>query len=111
MKQVVAYIRSEQLPAVKRALADAEIHQFTAVSALGTAPNTERQMFRGVEREISLTRRVRVMVAVPDTLLETCIAAITQGAKESGGWGIIFVTELLDVINITTGERGSAALH
>lgn len=111
MKQVVAYIRSEQLPSVKRALADADIHQFTAISALGTAPKTERQIFRGVEREINLTRRVRVMVAVPDDLLDTCTAAITRGAEESGGWGIIFVTELHDVINITTGERGPAALH
>ena len=111
MKQVVAYIRSEQLPAVKQALADAEIHQFTAVSALGTAPKGERQIFRGVEREISLTRRVRVMLAVPDDLLDTCTAAITHGAKESGGWGIIFVTEILEVINITTGERGPTALH
>ena len=111
MKQVVAYIRSEQLPAVKRALADAEIHQFIAISALGTAPKTERHMFRGVEKEISLTRRVQMTLAVPDALLDTCTAAITRGAEESGGWGIIFVSEIVDVINVTTGERGPEGLY
>lgn len=111
MKQVVAYIRSEQLPAVKRALADAEIHQFIAISALGTAPKTERHMVRGVEREITLTRRVQLTLVVPDALLDTCTAALTHGCEESGGWGIIFVSEIVDVINVTTGERGPQALH
>ena len=111
MKQVVAYIRSEQLPAVKQALADAEIHQFIAISALGTAPKTERHMVRGVEKQITLTRRVQMTLAVPDALLDTCTAAVTHGCEESGGWGIIFVTDILDVINVTTGETGSEALH
>ena len=111
MKQVVAYIRSEQLPAVKQSLADAEIHQFIAISALGTAPKTERHMVRGVERQINLTRRVQMTLVVPDELLDTCTAAITRGAEESGGWGIMFVSEIVDVINVTTGERGPTALH
>ena len=111
MKQVVAYIRSEQLPSVKRALADADIHQFIAISALGTAPKTEHHIFRGIEREITLTRRVQVTVAVPDPQLDACTAAITHGCEESGGWGIIFVSELLDVINVTSGECGPQALR
>jgi nitrogen regulatory protein PII len=110
MKLVTALIRSEQLPSVKQALFDVQIRHLTATSVLGTAPKSEQQMYRGVAREVSLFRRVRVEVAVNDEQLETAIEAITAGAKEAGGWGRIFVTELQDVITIWTGERGPRAI-
>jgi glutamine synthetase len=97
MKQVVVYLRPEQLPAVKQALYDAEIRHLTAISVLGTAPKSEQQMYRGVEREVELFRRMRVEVNVQDAMLETTIDAISRGAMESGGFGKIFVTELHDV--------------
>ena len=110
MKQVVVYLRPEQLPAVKQALYEAEIRHLTAISVLGTAPKTEQQMYRGVEREVELFRRVRVEVNVQDAMLETTIDAISRGAMESGGFGKIFITELHDVVKIWTGERGTRAL-
>jgi len=110
MKQVVVYLRPEQLPAVKQALYEAEIRHLTAISVLGTAPKTEQQMYRGVEREVELFRRVRVEVFVQDAMLETTIDAISRGAMESGGFGKIFITELHDVVKIWTGERGTQAL-
>ena len=106
MKLVTALIRSEQLPAVKQALFDVQTRHLTATSVLGTAPKSEQQMYRGVAREVSLLRRVRIEVAVNDEQLETAIEAICAGAKESGVWGRIFVTELHDAITIWTGERG-----
>ena len=48
MKMITALIRSEQLPAVKQALFDAQIIHLTATSVLGTAPKSEQQMYRGV---------------------------------------------------------------
>jgi nitrogen regulatory protein PII len=110
MKQVVVYLRPEQLPAVKQALYEAEIRHLTAISVLGTAPKTEQQMYRGVEREVELFRRMRVEVNVQDAMLETTIDAISRGAMESGGFGKIFITELHDVVKIWTGERGTRAL-
>jgi nitrogen regulatory protein PII len=110
MKQVVVYLRPEQLPAVKQALYDAEIRHLTAISVLGTAPKTEQRMYRGVEREVELFRRMRVEVNVQDAMLETTIDAISRGAMASGGFGKIFVTELHDVVKIWTGERGTRAL-
>jgi nitrogen regulatory protein PII len=110
MKQVVVYLRPEQLPAVKQALYDAEIRHLTAISVLGTAPKTEQLMYRGVEREVELFRRMRVEVNVQDAMLESTIDAISRGAMASGGFGKIFVTELHDVVKIWTGERGTRAL-
>ena len=110
MKLVIAVIRPEQLPAVKQALFDAEIRKLTATTVMGTAPRTEQQMYRGVLREVSLFRRVRLEVAANDSEVETAIEAITRGARETGGWGRIMVQPLDDVVTIWTGERGPRAL-
>lgn len=110
MKMITVILRPEQLPAVKQALFDADMRHMTAIPVLGTAPKTEQQMFRGVRREVELCKRVRVEIAVHDAKLESTIEAVSRGAKESGGFGKIFVTEIDDVIKIWTGERGKDAL-
>ena len=111
MKLVVAVIRPEQLPAVKQALFDAQIRHMTASTVQGTGTRTEQRMYRGVSKEVSLFRRIRLEVAVNDDRLESAVQAIADGARESGGWGHVFVTELIDVMTMWTGERGPRALH
>ena len=111
MKMIVALIKPEQLPAVKQALFDAEIRHMTATSVMGTAPRTEQQMFRGVKKEVSLLKRVRLELALNDANLERAMEAISRGAMESGGSGKVFVTELVDVMTVWTGERGTRALY
>ena len=110
MKMITVVLRPEQLPSVKRALFGADMRHMTATLVLGTAPETEQQMFRGVRHEVELCKRVRVEVAVKDAKLKSTIEAISQGAKESGGFGKIFVTDISDVITIWTGDRGDDAL-
>ena len=90
MKMIVALLRSEQLPFVKQALFDLGIRQFTAMTAMGTAPKTEQQKYRGVKREVSLFQRVRVELVLNDDQVDPAVEAITAGGKESGGWGRIF---------------------
>ena len=77
---------------------------------MGTAPQTEQQMYRGVQREVSLFPRIRVELAVNDSEVETAIDAISRGAHETGGWGRIMVQPLDDVVTIWTGVRGPRAL-
>ena len=110
MKMIMVVLRPEQLPSVKRALFDADMRHMTATPVLGTTPETEQQMFRGVRHEVELCKRVRVEVAVKDAMLKSTIEAITQGAKESGGFGKLFITDIHDVITIWTGNRGDEAL-
>jgi nitrogen regulatory protein PII len=110
MKLVIAILRPEQLPAVKQSLFDVQIRHLTATTVMGTAPQSEQQMYRGVQREVSLFRRVEVKVAVNESEVETAIEAISTGARETGGWGRIMVQPLDDVVTIWTGIRGSRAL-
>jgi nitrogen regulatory protein P-II 1 len=109
MKLVIAYIRPEQLPAVKQALFDAQIRHFTAMMVVGTTNKTEQRMYRGEAREVSLFKRVRLELAVKEAHVETAIKAISDGAMNSGGWGRILVSELYDNVKIWTGERGDLA--
>lgn len=110
MKLVYALIRPEQLPAVKHALFEAQIQRLTAMNVLGTAPMAEQQMFRGIEKKVELFQRVRVEVAVNDSMVEKAIDAISRGAMESGGHGRIFVIDLHDAVTIWTGLRGPKAI-
>ncbi len=110
MKLVIADIRPEQLPAVKQALFDAQIRRITATTVMGTAPQTEQQMYRGVQREVTLFPRIRVELAVNGSELETAFEAISRGAHETGGWGRILVQPLEEVVTIWTGVRGTRAL-
>jgi nitrogen regulatory protein PII len=111
MKMIVVVLKPEQLPAVKQALFDAEIRHMTAVPVLGTGTRTEQQLYRGVKKEVSLHRRVRLELAVNDSTVERAIEAITRGAMETGGSGKIFISEISDVVTVWPGERGSRALY
>ena len=109
---VIAIIQPQQLPAVKSALFAAGIKHLTVTNVLGTAAEgAAKHHFRGVEYEISLFQKVRLELPLKESLVETAVEAITEGARESGGFGIIFVSELHDVIVIKTGERGERAVQ
>ena len=112
MKMVVTIIQPQQLPAVKRTLFEAGIKHLTCTNILGTAPEgAEVHMFRGVPHEVSLFQKVRVELPLKEEMIDRAIDAIAKGAKESGGFGIVFVTELYEVINLQTGERGEQAVQ
>ena len=109
MKLVTALLRSEQFPAVKKSLFDAEFRRMTATSVMGTAPMTEQNMYRGEAREISLFRRVKIEVYVEDGQVEDAKQAIISGAQTHGGWGQIFVTDVVESMVIweaATNESG-----
>ena len=109
MKLVTALLRSEQVPAVKKALFDADFRRLTATSVMGTAPVSEQNMYRGEARVISLFRRVKVEIYVEDEQVELAIEMISQGAKIHGGWGKIFVTNVESTQVIWEGESSDDA--
>ena len=67
-------------------------------------------MYRGVERDVSIFRRVKVELIVNDRLVESAVEAFSKGAMESGGFGKLFITNIEEVVKIWTGERGTEAL-
>ena len=77
---------------------------------LGTAPNAEQRMFRGVEQKVTLFKRIRLEIIVKDSQVEPAIEAISNGAMNSGGAGRIFVSPITDAVKIWTGERNELAI-
>jgi len=112
MKRVVAYIRPEKLPDVKKALFEAEVFKMSVTNALGCGQQKGYSTtYRGVATEVNLLKKIRIEIAVNDDFLDRTVDAIVKGAKEGRiGDGKIFVSPLEDVIRIRTGERGSAAI-
>ncbi|HMV37494.1 MAG TPA: P-II family nitrogen regulator, partial [Turneriella sp.] len=65
----------------------------------------------GVVHEVNLLKKVRIEIAVNEDFVEPTINAIISGARTGNiGDGKIFITELVDVIRIRTGEKGKAAV-
>jgi nitrogen regulatory protein P-II 2 len=69
------------------------------------------EIYRGAEYAISFVPKIKIEIAVGDSLSEAVIEAIqNEAATDNIGDGKIFVYELTEVIRIRTGERGEEAL-
>ena len=69
------------------------------------------EIYRGTHIDINVLPKIKVEIAVEDRKVEPVIEAIIGAARLGEiGDGKIFVSEIVDVIRIRTGERGSAAL-
>ena len=112
MKKIEAVIKPFKLDEVKEALQELGVQGMTAVEAKGYGRQKgHAELYRGVEYAIDFLPKIKIEVVVPDDLLDRCVEAI-QTAARSGriGDGKIFVTDVLEVIRIRTGETGPAAI-
>lgn len=111
MKMVVAIIQPQQLPAVKRALFSNGVKHLTCTNVLGTATEgAQHQTFRGVPHDVTLIQKVRVELVLRDAMVDRAVEAIEQGARESGNYGMIFVSDLCQAVNVRTGKRDEDAI-
>ena len=69
------------------------------------------ELYRGAEYVVDFLPKVKLEIAIDDSLLDQVIDAIIQSANTGKiGDGKIFVTTLDQVVRIRTGESGPAAL-
>jgi len=112
MKKIEAVIKPFKLDEVKEALQELGVQGMTAVEAKGYGRQKgHAELYRGAEYAIDFLPKIKIEVVVPDDLVDQCVEAI-QTAARSGriGDGKIFVTDVLEVIRIRTGERGPGAV-
>lgn len=112
MKLVIAYIQPERLPAVKRALYEADIYKMSVTNALGCGQQKGyTETYRGAPVEVNLLKKVRIEIGVNAEFLQPTIDAIVSGARTGKiGDGKIFVLDLAECIRIRTGETGSEGI-
>lgn len=112
MKKVEAIIKPFKLDEVKDKLNEIGIQGITVSEVKGFGRQKgHTELYRGAEYVVDFLPKVKLEIVVPDELLEKLIDTITQSAQTGRiGDGKIFVSDLLDVIRIRTGERGKEAI-
>ena len=112
MKLIIAIIRPHRLPAVKKALFEAQVYSMTVTNAMGSGRGEGYQeVFRGVRHEVTLFKKVRLEIAVNEDFVDLTIDTIVKSAHTGKeGDGKIFVLDLPECIRIRTGERGPRAI-
>lgn len=112
MKLVTVVIKPFKLEDVREALSSIGIQGITVSEIKGFGRQKgHAELYRGAEYSVNFLPKVKIEIAMPDDLVDTAIAAITESAYTGKiGDGKIFVTELLRVVRIRTGETNEDAL-
>jgi len=109
VKLVTAVLAPERLDAVARALAEVEVYRMTVTECRGVA-----QVGTDSAAAPAMAPKLRLEIAVNENFVRPTIEAIERAGQlsreDAAGFGKIFVTELLDVVRIRTGERGPDAI-
>ncbi|GLS00275.1 MAG: P-II family nitrogen regulator [Caulobacteraceae bacterium] len=112
MKKIEAVIKPFKLDEVKEALQDAGVQGMTVLEAKGYGRQKgHSELYRGAEYVIDFLPKIKIEVVVPDDMVNSVVDAI-QAAARTGkiGDGKIFISDVLDVIRIRTGETGAQAV-
>ncbi len=112
MKQVSAIIKPFKLDDVREALAEIGVQGVTVVEVKGFGRQKgHTELYRGAEYVVDFLPKIKLEIAVADSMLDQVIDAIRNAANTGKiGDGKIFVTTLEQVIRIRTGESGEEAL-
>ena len=112
MKLITAVIKPFKLDDVREALSDAGISGLTVTEVKGFGRQRgHTELYRGAEYVVDFLPKLKIEVAVADDIADSIVDAIRTAANTGKvGDGKIFVTELLSVVRIRTGETDEEAL-
>ena len=112
MKLITAIIKPFKLDDVREALADNGVQGITVTEVKGFGRQKgHTELYRGAEYAVDFLPKVKVEVAISDSMLDQTVEAITTAANtQKIGDGKIFVTELGQILRIRTGETGEDAV-
>ena len=110
MKKIEAIIKPFKLDEVKEALQDLGIQGMTVLEAKGFGRQKgQTELYRGAEYVVDFLPKLKIEVVVGDDQLQPALEAIQTAARTGRiGDGKIFVSDIIDVVRIRTGESGAA---
>jgi nitrogen regulatory protein P-II 1 len=112
MKKIEAIIKPFKLDEVKEALQDLGLQGMTVIEAKGFGRQKgQTELYRGAEYVVDFLPKIKIEVVVADDQLSKAVEAI-QAAARTGriGDGKIFISEIIEVVRIRTGETGANAI-
>ena len=112
MKKIEAIIKPFKLDEVKEALQELGVQGMTVLEAKGYGRQKgHTELYRGAEYVVDFLPKIKIEVVVDDGQLQPALEAIQSAARTGRiGDGKIFVSEIIDVVRIRTGESGAAAI-
>jgi len=112
MKKIEAVIKPFKLDEVKEALQELGVQGMTVLEAKGYGRQKgHTELYRGAEYVVDFLPKIKIEVVVADDQLAGSLEAIQTAARTGRiGDGKIFVSDVLDVIRIRTGENGALAI-
>lgn len=112
MKLVTAIIKPFKLDDVREALSEIGVQGITVTEVKGFGRQKgHTELYRGAEYVVDFLPKVKMEVAIADSLLDRTLEAITKAANTGKiGDGKIFVSDLSQIIRIRTGETGEEAV-
>jgi nitrogen regulatory protein P-II 1 len=112
MKKIEAVIKPFKLDEVKEALQDIGMQGMTVIEAKGFGRQKgQTELYRGAEYVVDFLPKIKIEVIVADDQVAAAVEAIQTAARTGRiGDGKIFISDILDVIRIRTGETGPNAI-
>ena len=112
MKLVTAIIKPFKLDDVRESLSSIGVQGITVSEVKGFGRQKgHTELYRGAEYAVDFLPKVKIEVAISDSMLDQTMDAITTAANtQKIGDGKIFVTELEQILRIRTGETGEDAV-
>ncbi|GAD10235.1 P-II family nitrogen regulator [Gluconobacter japonicus] len=112
MKLVTAIIKPFKLDDVREALTPLGVQGLTVTEVKGFGRQKgQTEIYRGAEYHVSFLPKLKIEIAVSDSVVEDVIEAIMTAARTGKiGDGKIMVSNLDQLIRIRTGETGEGAL-
>jgi nitrogen regulatory protein P-II 2 len=112
MKLVTAIIKPFKLDDVRESLSEIGVQGITVTEVKGFGRQKgHTELYRGAEYVVDFLPKIKLEIAIDDSLVEQVIESITNSANTGKiGDGKIFVTNLEQIIRIRTGETGAEAV-
>jgi len=109
---ITAVIKPFKLDDVREALSSVGVQGVTVTEVKGFGRQKgHTELYRGAEYVVDFLPKVRLEIAVDDSMAEQVIEVLSKAANTGKiGDGKIFVSSLEQVIRIRTGESGADAL-
>jgi nitrogen regulatory protein P-II 1 len=112
MKKIEAIIKPFKLDEVKEGLQELGIQGMTVLEAKGFGRQKgQTELYRGAEYVVDFLPKIKIEVVVGDDQLQPALESIHNAARTGKiGDGKIFVSDVLEVVRIRTGETGPNAI-
>jgi nitrogen regulatory protein P-II 1 len=112
MKLVTAVVKPFALEDIKAAVAAAGVHGMTVSEVQGYGRQKgHTEVYRGAEYQVDFIPRMKVEVLVDEESVDRVVNGIVNAARTGKiGDGKVWVTSLLTVVRVRTGERDADAI-